>query len=611
MILVNNVVGTLWVKGNVIPMTIRAKFAAMLLIVAVAACSAVVGLAGEHEQSGLISPALLVGLISTLGVMLLIERTVINPITQLTRNIVALAGSGATDRKDLLPAKGMDELATLARTFNGLIETLVHKQELEVQLAHMAHHDSLTGLPNRALFHERLQQELVRARRDESFAVLCLDLDRFKSVNDTLGHPVGDRLLQAVADRMRDCARETDIVARLGGDEFAIIQVATREPQGVTVLAERLLEAMAEPFDVAGHQVVIGTSIGIALVPSDGLDTDQIIRSADMALYRAKADGRGMFRFFEPEMDAKMQARRTLELDLRRAILKSEFELFYQPLVNLETNQVSGFEALLRWNHPTKGVVHPSDFIPVAEETGLIVPLGEWTIRNACLEAVAWPNEIKVAVNLSPVQFKNKGLAVAVAAALAHSGLSPRRLELEITESVLLLETHATLSILHQLRDLGVKISMDDFGTGYSSLSYLRSFPFDKIKIDQSFVRDLSERADSIAIIRAVSGLGRNLGMATTAEGVETVEQLAQLRLEGCSEVQGYLFSKPTQALNVAAVVDKVRDQLRIGPDPLLRDDQRENHVVATRTCEGEVDLDVFRAEGHVETAPTEVAPFV
>jgi len=575
-----------------VPMTIRAKFAALLLIVAVAASSAVVGLTGEHEQSGSISPPLLIGLISTLGVMLLIERTVINPITQLTHNIVALAGSDVTERKHLLAVEGGDELATLARTFNGLIETLVHKQELEVQLAHMAHHDSLTGLPNRALFHDRLQQEIMRARRGESFAVLCLDLDRFKSVNDTLGHPVGDRLLQAVADRMRDCGRETDIVARLGGDEFAIIQVAAPEPQGVIVLAERLLEAMAEPFDVAGHQVVIGTSIGIALVPSDGLDTDQILRSADMALYRAKADGRGMFRFFEPEMDARMQVRRTLELDLRRALLKSEFELFYQPLVSLKTNQVSGFEALLRWNHPTQGIVHPSDFIPVAEETGLIVPLGEWAIRNACLEAVEWPNDIKVAVNLSPVQFKNKGLTSTVASALAHSGLSPRRLELEITESVLLLESHTTLSILHQLRELGVKISMDDFGTGYSSLSYLRSFPFDKIKIDQSFVRDLSERADSIAIIRAVSGLGRNLGMATTAEGVETVEQLAQLRLEGCSEVQGYLFSKPTQALNVPAVVDKVRDQLRAGPDALLRDPRRENHVALTRTGEREFDLD-------------------
>jgi diguanylate cyclase (GGDEF)-like protein len=467
----------------------------------------------------------------------------------------------------------------LARTFNGLIETLAHKQELEAQLAHMAHHDSLTGLPNRVLLHERLKQEFARVRSGGSFAVLCLDLDQFKSVNDTLGHPVGDRLLQVAASRMRDCVRETDIVARIGGDEFAIVQVSIHEPQGATVLAERLIDVMAEPFDVAGHQVVIGTSIGIALVPTDGVSPDQIIKSADMALYRAKKDGRGVFRFFEPEMDAKMQARRQLELDLRRALLKSEFELYYQPLVNLQSNEVSGFEALLRWNHPTRGLVNPSDFIPVAEEIGLIVPLGEWVIRKACQEAAAWPNDIKVAVNLSPAQFKSKGLVLAVVSALSYSGLSPDRLELEITETVLLLESAATLSTLHQLRELGVKISMDDFGTGYSSLSYLRSFPFDKIKIDQSFVQDLSERAESIAIIRAVSGLGKNLGMATTAEGVETVEQLGHLRLEGCSEVQGYLFSEPTRALNVLAVIEKVRDQLRTGSDDFSGQPKRETLV--------------------------------
>ncbi len=568
MVLADNAPPRLRAKSNLVSMTIRAKFAAVLLIVAVGAGSTAFGVAGEHDHSGTLNAPLLVGLCSILVLMLLIERTVITPITQLTHNIVALASSGVTDQRALLPVKGKDELAILAGTFNRLIETLAHKRALEAQLAHMAHHDSLTRLPNRILLRERLDQELVRARRGAKFAVLCLDLDQFKSVNDTLGHPVGDRLLQVAAERMLDCVAETDIVARLGGDEFAIIQVAAPEPQGVTILAERLIEVMAEPFDVAGHQVVIGTSIGIALVPSDGLDSDQIIKSADMALYRAKKDGRGVFRFFEPEMDAKMQARRTLELDLRRALIKSEFEIYYQPLVSLETNQVSGFEALLRWNHPTRGVMSPGDFIPVAEEIGLIVPLGEWVIRNACLEAAGWPKDIKVAVNLSPAQFKSKGLALTVASALGHSGLSPHRLELEITETVLLLESHATLATLHQLRELGVRISMDDFGTGYSSLSYLRSFPFDKIKIDQSFVRDLSERPDSVAIIRAVSGLGKNLGMATTAEGVETVEQLGHLRLEGCSEVQGYLFSKPTQAPNVLAVIEKVRNQLHTGAAP-------------------------------------------
>jgi predicted signal transduction protein with EAL and GGDEF domain len=354
-----------------------------------------------------------------------------------------------------------------------------------------------------------------------------------------------------------------DIVARVGGDEFAIVQVAAEQPRGAIILADRLIETLAKPFDLDGHQVVIGTSIGIALAPLDGLDTDQLIKNADMALYRAKADGRGVFRFFEPEMDAKMQARRTLEIDLRKALAEGEFELFYQPLVNLASNEVSGFEALLRWNHPTRGLVSPSEFIPIAEEMGLIAPLGERILRQACAEAAGWPDDIKVAVNLSPVQFKSKTLALAVTSALASSGLPPHRLELEISESVLLQDNEATLTTLHQLRQLGVRISMDDFGTGYSSLSYLRSFPFDKIKIDQSFVRDLSGKEDSLAIIRAVAGLGRNLGMATTAEGVETREQLGYLRQEGCTEVQGYLFSRPLPARNIIPLLESVRNELR------------------------------------------------
>ena len=548
--------------------TIRAKFAAVLLI-GVIFTGAVFGWIGEPSQRAAAlqaaQPALLAGFVATLFVMLLIERIVISPITRLTRDVVAIAGTGVTDEHARLPVEGSDELATLARTFNTLIETLATKQQLEEQLVHMAHHDSLTQLPNRLLLRGRLEQELTHARRGEHLAILCLDLDQFKNVNDTLGHPIGDRLLQAVAARMLECVRPTDIVARLGGDEFAIVQVGASEPHSSTILAERLIDAMSQPFELDGHNVVIGTSIGIALAPSDGLKSEALIKSADMALYRAKTDGKGVFRFFEPEMDAKMQARRTLELDLRLALVKSEFEIFYQPLVNLATNEVSGFEALLRWNHPTRGLVPPSDFIPMAEEIGLIVPMGEWVVRNACLEAAGWPEGIKVAVNLSPAQFKSKGLALAVTSALAQSGLAPQRLELEITESVLLVESDATLTTLHQLRDLGVKISMDDFGTGYSSLSYLRSFPFDKIKIDQSFVHGLAEGPDSIAIVRAVSGLGKNLGMATTAEGVETVEQLRQLRLEGCTEVQGYLFSRPTQALNVPGLIEKVRDQLSTG----------------------------------------------
>lgn len=551
--------------------TIRAKFAAMLLLGVGLTGLTIYGLSGASTQHGgtllAAQPALVVGLIVTLAVMLFIERLVVTPITKLTRSVVTISRGTAADQQNRLPVTGTDELATLAQTFNNLLETLAAKLQLEAQLTHMAHHDSLTGLPNRTLLREKLEQELTRVKRDGSLAVLCLDLDQFKSVNDTLGHPVGDMLLRAVAERMHACVRETDIIARLGGDEFAIIQVTAPQPQSVTSLAERLIDSMTQPFDIGGHQVVIGTSIGIALAPLDGLDAEQLIKSADMALYRAKTDGRGVFRFFEPEMDARMQARRTLELDLRRALVKAEFELFYQPLVNLKSNSVCGFEALIRWHHPTRGMVSPVDFIPVAEEIGLIVPIGEWVIHNACKEATTWPNDIKVAVNLSPAQFRSKGLVHAVTSALANSGLPPRRLELEITESVLLLESEGTLSTLHQLRSLGVHISMDDFGTGYSSLSYLRSFPFDKIKIDRSFVSDLSDRQDSIAIVRAVSGLGKSLGMATTAEGVETAEQLGHLREEGCSEVQGYLFSAPTPAGEVYSVIEKVRGQLQSEPD--------------------------------------------
>jgi diguanylate cyclase (GGDEF)-like protein len=554
--------------------TIRAKFAAVLSIGLTVIGAAVYGLVDAPNRAVLFEaaqPALLVGLIVTLSVMLLIERVVINPIANLTKSIVAIAGGGTRGGVcERLPANGSDEISILARTFNGLLETLDAKQKLEAQLVHMAHHDALTELPNRVLFRQNLERELTRARRGGELAVLCLDLDQFKSVNDTLGHPVGDGLLRAVADRMRESVREMDVIARLGGDEFAIVQVGAKQPEAAIVLAERLIAAMSRPFEIAGHQVVVGTSIGVAIAPSDGDETEQLIKSADMALYRAKSDGRGIFRFFEPEMDAKMQARRTLELDLRKALLVSEFEIYYQPLINLQSNQVCGFEALLRWHHPSRGLVSPCDFIPAAEDMGLIVPLGEWVLRKACAEAASWPEHIKVAVNLSPAQFKSKGLALAVTSALADSGLSPHRLELEITESVLLLESETTLVTLHQLRDLGVKISMDDFGTGYSSLSYLRSFPFDKIKIDRSFVRDLSDREDSIAIVRAVSGLGRNLGMSTTAEGVETAEQLGQLRGEGCTEVQGYYFSQPTPAEEILSVIEKVRTQLGCKDGPPL-----------------------------------------
>ena len=427
-------------------------------------------------------------------------------------------------------------------------EDITERREAEAQIAHMAHHDSLTDLPNRVLFRNRMHQALARVQRGDHAAVLCLDIDRFKSVNDTLGHPVGDMLLRAVAERLRGCIRETDTVARLGGDEFAILQVGADQPSGASGLARRIVDVLSEPYDLGGHHVVVGTSIGVALAPTDATDVDELLKNADLALYRAKAEGRARYRFFEREMDARVQDRRLLEVDLRKALSAGEFELYYQPLMNLERNEVSGFEALIRWHHPERGMVSPADFIPFAEEIGLIVPIGEWVLREACSQAANWPTEIKLAVNLSPAQFRTRTLVSTVVRALAASGLAASRLELEITESVLLRDDEANLGTLHQLRRLGVRISLDDFGTGYSSLSYLRSFPFDKIKIDQSFVRELSSRSDCAAIVEAVATLGRTLGMATTAEGVETREQLDELRSKGCTEAQGYLFSRPRPA---------------------------------------------------------------
>jgi diguanylate cyclase (GGDEF)-like protein len=434
-------------------------------------------------------------------------------------------------------------------------QDITEQKRTEERIRHMARHDGLTDLPNRLLLHERMEEALGRVRRGESLAVHCIDLDHFKSVNDTLGHPLGDALLRQVGQRLRDSLRDTDTVARLGGDEFAVVQGQVERPEHAEMLARRLVEAISEPYDLDGHQVMIGASVGVTLAPHDGVHADDLMKNADMALYRAKTEGRGTYRFFEPEMDAQLQARRTLELDLRQALAAGEFVVYYQPLLNLESNQVSGFEALLRWNHPRRGLVPPIEFIGLAEEIGLIVPIGEWVLREACREAASWPGDIRVAVNLSPAQFRNRNLTHDVIRALAASGLNPQRLELEITESVLLVENEATLTTLHQLRSLGVRIAMDDFGTGYSSLSYLRSFPFDKIKIDGSFVRDASSRVDCAAIIRAIAGLGESLGIPTTAEGVETEEQLRHVFAEGCTEVQGYLFSHPRPAAELPHLI--------------------------------------------------------
>ena len=436
-------------------------------------------------------------------------------------------------------------------------EDVTERRRAEDRLDHMARHDQLTGLPNRTLYREQMVLSLAQARRGGALAVLCIDLDDFKGANDTLGHAAGDALLRAAAQRLLDATRESDMVIRLGGDEFAIIQLGAAQPRDAKALAERLVHEMARPFDVAGNTVAIGASIGIA-VTTDGLSTaDDMLKSADLALYRAKSDGRGTYRFFESEMDASMQARRAIEQDLRRAVVADEFEVFYQPLVETRTGAIGGFEALVRWRHPVRGMVLPGEFIHVAEEIGLISAIGALVLNRACDDATAWPGHLKVAVNLSPLQFRNRCLARDVALALSRSGLAPARLELEITESLLLLDSEATVAILHELRAFGVSISMDDFGTGYSSLSYLRRFPFDKIKIDQSFIRNLGEPGDCIAIVRAVVGLGASLGMRVTAEGVETEEQFKLLRHEGCHQVQGYLFSKPMPFKDIAALIDR------------------------------------------------------
>ncbi len=434
---------------------------------------------------------------------------------------------------------------------------VTERKRAEACIVHMAHHDALTGLPNRVLFRERLNEALARVRReDHALAIHCLDLDHFKGVNDTLGHPVGDALLRAVSERLLACMSETDTVARLGGDEFAIIQDAITSPEEASQLATRLLEVIGEPYGLEGHDVVVSVSVGICLAPSDGMDPDQLLKNADMALYRAKGDGRANYRFFELEMDARLQARRQLEVDLRAALPGRQFELHYQPLLELRTGEILGFEALVRWHHPERGLVPPDEFIPLAEEIGLIGPIGDWVLRQACAEAVTWPEKITVAVNLSAAQFTNRNLAQSIVLALASTGLAASRLELEVTETVLLEESNGSLDVLHQLRALGVRIAMDDFGTGYSSLSYLRRFPFDKIKIDRSFVKDMTGDADCASIIRAVAGLAEGLRMTTTAEGIETQDQLERLRAEGYTEGQGYLFSRP---LAVAGVREFLR----------------------------------------------------
>ena len=437
-------------------------------------------------------------------------------------------------------------------------EDITERNRSVARIAHMSRHDVLTDLPNRAAL-----QDAVRAACADVFAnvaVHCVNLDRFKTVNDTNGYAVGDAVLCEVAKRLRQSVRDGDAVARLGADEFAIIQTGGDDLGAVTALAARLIAVMAQPFTIDQCDVVIGASIGIAVSSPDERDPEHLLRNADLALDRAKLDGGGVWRIFVPEMDAAAQSRRTLEADLRQALIRNEFELFYQPLVSLAERRVKSFEALIRWRHPISGLVPPDRFIPLAEEVGLIVPIGEWVLRTACAEAMRWPTNVGVAVNLSPIQFMQStatgSIAEQVEAALRDSGLSPARLDLEITESLLLQESEPTVQALHRLRALGVRISLDDFGTGYSSLRYLNSFPFDKLKIDKSFVRGLPSGEDSAAIVRAIAGLGLSLGIATTAEGVETLEQLNLLIADGCTEVQGYFFSPPRPASDVPRLLE-------------------------------------------------------
>ncbi|MBX9932150.1 MAG: EAL domain-containing protein [Methylobacterium sp.] len=431
---------------------------------------------------------------------------------------------------------------------------VTERRRVEARIAHMAHHDALTDLPNRVLFRHRLGEALARGQRSGEPALLfCLDLDRFKIVNDTLGHPAGDALLRGVAERLMACLGAGNMVARMGGDEFAIL-IAASEDQ-ISLLAERIIASLGQPFPIEGQPVRIGVSIGVAVMPRDGADPDLLLRNADLALYRAKAAGRNTHRCFEPEMETSIRTRRNLEHELRMAFAAGQITLSYQPTHSVDDERLTGFEALLRWRHPERGFIPPSEFVPLAEESGLIGQIGEWVLRTACAEAATWPASIRLAVNLSPVQFRDGRLGAVVASALADSGLPPHRLELEITETVLLAENETNLATLHALRSLGVRIAMDDFGTGYSSLSYLRSFPFDRIKIDRSFVAELDTSPHCAAIVRAVIGLGTSLGIFIIAEGVETTRQLDRLRAEGCGEVQGFLFGKAVPADEVRRLI--------------------------------------------------------
>jgi len=440
-----------------------------------------------------------------------------------------------------------------------VVEDVTERRRADEKIAHLAHYDALTDLPNRVLFREQIERELRKADQGEQFALLYIDIDEFKGINDSLGHHVGDELLKTVATRIRGCIKPGDLIARLGGDEFAVIQTAIDTAADVEDFVRRVYDAIRQPCQCLGHELSTDASIGIALAPRDGTELDQLVKHADLAMYAAKAGGRRIYRFFEPAMDANAKARLTMEQDLRQALADGGFEIHYQPVVDLRRDEVSGCEALLRWRHPQRGMISPAEFIPVAEDTGLINELGDWVLRTACAEAATWPDHIRLAVNVSPVQLKCQTLALKIASALAASGLKPGRLELEITEAVLIRDDEAALAILHQLRAVGVRIALDDFGTGFSSLSYLKRFPFDKIKIDRCFVSDISETDGSSSIVQAVVNIAAALRMTTTAEGVETEAQRELLRRLGCTEMQGYLFSAAKPAALVRQLFGPVQ----------------------------------------------------
>ena len=446
-----------------------------------------------------------------------------------------------------------------------LIEDITERKSAEAKISHMARYDALTGLPNRTYFRDQIDKALGPTRHSgKSCAVLFIDLDQFKQVNDTLGHPCGDQLLCAVADRLRKIIRDTDVVARFGGDEFVVFQSPVKHPKEAAALAKNIVKWQEEPYEIEGHHVVIGASIGIAITPHEAITADHLLKNADMALYRAKSDGRGTWRFFEPDMALQAQARRSLELDLRTALNNNAFKIFYQPLVNLKTRRISTCEALIRWPHPERGMIPPAEFIPIAEEMGLIHDIGRWVLKQACVEATQWPPQVRVAVNLSSMQFRRGDVVADVREALSLSGLEPNRLEVEITESVLLQDTPLTRASLHQLHELGVRISLDDFGTGYSSLSYLHSFPLQKVKIDRSFLEGLGSSDRPVTLLHGVARLSAELGMSVVVEGIETEEQLALISAEeGIEEAQGYLFSPPIPGRQIRKLLRATSVEIR------------------------------------------------